>query len=50
MPINNYFDLLGDHEAPGWAPSCRYFRKHIHEDWDETLNKIAVEIRSKFGL
>ena len=50
MPIKIYFDLLGDPEAPGWAPSLRYFRKTIHEDWDGPLNKIAAEIRAKFNL
>jgi tetratricopeptide (TPR) repeat protein len=50
MPIKVYFDLLGDPEAPGWAPSLRYFRKYIHENWDGPLNEIAAEIRAKFDL
>jgi len=50
MPIMIYFDLLGHPEAPGWAPSLRYFRKEIHEDWDSTLDIIAVEVRAKLGL
>ena len=50
MPIEIYFDLLGDPEAPGWAPSMRYFRKKINENWDGPLNEIAAEIRTKFAL
>ena len=50
MPVKIYFDLLGNPEAPGWAPSMSYFRKSISEEWDKPLNEIAEEIRSKFGL
>ncbi len=50
MPVKIYFDLLGNPDAPGWAPSMSYFRKNIDEDWDKTLNKIAKEIRAKFDL
>ena len=50
MPVMNYFILLGDPDAPGWAPSMRYFRKPIHEDWDATFNIMAVEVRAKLGL
>ncbi|MBH88986.1 MAG: hypothetical protein CMF71_01975 [Magnetovibrio sp.] len=50
MPIKEYFDLLGDPEAPGWAPSLRYFRKRIDEDWGAIMSDIAIEIRAKFNL
>ncbi len=50
MTVMNYFDLLGNPDAPGWAPSMRYFRKKIYEEWDDTLNTIAAEVRAKFGL
>jgi hypothetical protein len=50
MPIKVYFDLLGAPEAPGWAPSLRYFCKYIHENWDGPLNEIATAIRAKFDL
>jgi len=44
------FEFLGNPEAPGWAPSMRYFRKKVQEEWDETFELMAVEIKSKFGL
>jgi tetratricopeptide (TPR) repeat protein len=50
MPVKIYFDLLGNPDAPGWAPSMRYFRKSINEDWGKPLNEIAEEIRAKFDL
>jgi hypothetical protein len=50
MALTNYFDLLGNPDAPGWAPSMRYFRKKMHEDWDATFNTMAVEIKAKLGL
>jgi tetratricopeptide (TPR) repeat protein len=50
MPIKLYYPVLGNPDKPGWAPSLRYFRKNMHEDWDATLNTIAAEIRIKFNL
>jgi ADP-heptose:LPS heptosyltransferase len=50
LPVNIYFDLLGNPDAPGWAPSMRYFRKSIHEEWDRPLNELAEEIKAKFDL
>jgi tetratricopeptide (TPR) repeat protein len=50
MTLMTYFDLLGDADAPGWAPSMRYFRKKIYEDWDATFNIMAAEIRVRLGL
>jgi ADP-heptose:LPS heptosyltransferase len=50
MPVRTYFDLLGNPDAPGWAPSMRYFRKSIEEDWDKPINEIAREIKTRFNL
>ena len=50
MAIMTYFDLLGHPEAPGWAPSMRYFRKKIDEEWEPTFKIIAQEVRAKFAL
>ena len=50
MAIMTYFDLLGHPEAPGWAPSMRYFRKKIDEEWEATFKIIAQEVRAKFAL
>jgi tetratricopeptide (TPR) repeat protein len=50
VPVMVNFEFLGNPEAPGWAPSMRYFRKKVQEEWDETFELMAVEIKSKFGL
>jgi len=50
MTVMVQFDLLGNPDAPGWAPSMRYFRKKIHEKWDDTFNTIAHETRALLGL
>lgn len=50
MTLMIYFDLLGDPDAPGWAPSMRYFRKEINDSWAETMDVMAAETRAKFGL
>jgi len=49
-PMKRLFIFLGNPDAPGWAPSVRYFRKDARENWDETVRAISMEVQSKFGL
>ncbi len=56
VPVFNFIttkraaELLGDPEAPGWAPSMRHFIKDYEESWDRVMNEIAGEIKCRFAL
>jgi tetratricopeptide (TPR) repeat protein len=50
MAMNIHQVLLGNPDAPGWAPSMRFFCKHINENWDATFQNVAAEMRAKLGL
>ena len=50
VPIKNFFECLGHPDAPGWAPTLKYFRKEHNENWDETMQDMAAEMRARLGL
>ncbi len=43
-------EMLGHPEAPGLAPSMRYFFKDYKDPWQPVMADIAAELKSMFGL
>ena len=43
-------ELLGNPDAPGWAPSMSHFIKNYEEPWDQVMSNIANEIKRMFNL
>ncbi len=56
IPVFNFItmrrtaELLGDPDAPGWAPSMRHFIKGVAEPWGPTMSDIASQVKQQFGL
>ena len=48
--LSRTHELLGNPDAPGWAPSMRHFIKNFEDPWDQVMNDVAEETKRMFGL